>query len=193
MSQRYQYRIDATDKIVWVDTLWLAFANENGAAELTQESVLGRPLWDFIAGDGTRRLFAELHSRVRTSLNSVLLPFRCDSPSLKRHMRLHISAGDEGELFYESTLVRVEPQRYVAALDPEQTRSSCVLTMCSCCKRALLETVGWLELEDIAARLHLFDSPEVPDLRYSVCPDCGQTVRNAFDNGNASQFGECLE
>lgn len=186
MSQKYRYRVDAADTIVWVDQLWLAFANENGAPDLTEELVLGRPLWDFISGDVTRRLFSEIHRRVRLSHNPVVLPFRCDSPSLRRHLRLTIAEEQAGALIYESVLLRVEPQRYLAALDPEQPRSDCILTMCSCCKRALLEPVGWLELEDVAVRLRIFDRQEVPELRYTICPECGHAVNNSSDDGNAA-------
>ena len=101
-------------------------------------------------------------------------------------MRLTIAEDGAGELLYESVLERVEPRSYLAALDSKQSRSNCVLTMCSCCKRALLESVGWLELEDVVMRLRVFDLPEVPDLRYSVCPKCGQIMQNSTEDGNAA-------
>ena len=186
MSQKYQYRVDADDKIVWVDEYWLAFAKENGASALTEARVIGRPIWDFVAGDVTLGLFRELHRRVRSSHNPVLLPFRCDSPSLKRFMQLKIVSEEAGGLFYESVLVRVEPQGFLAALDAERPRCHSFLTMCSCCKRALLEPVGWLELEDIAARLGIFDAPEVPELRYTVCPECRHPVNNSSNDGHAA-------
>ena len=65
--RRYRYRVDATDRINWVDSWWLAFARENGASELTADSVIGRSLWDFVSGADTRRLFKAIHERVRSS------------------------------------------------------------------------------------------------------------------------------
>lgn len=184
-SQIYRYDVDASDFIVWVDNLWLAFAKENGAPQLNVDSVLGHSLWDFVSGDVTRRLYSEIHTRVRSTGNSVVLPFRCDSPSLKRHMQLTITQR-EGLLRYESILLRAEPHGHFAALESERPRSECVLTMCSCCKRALLESLGWLDVEDFSARLRLFDSVEVPQLRYNVCPQCAQLMKTAGDNGNAA-------
>jgi len=183
---RYRYRIDANDVLVWVDTLWLAFAVENGAAELATESVLGRVLWDFVSGDDLRRLYMEIHSRVRSSGKPAILPFRCDSPSLQRHMRLIITRGDAGQLDYESLLVRAVPQRHIGLLDAQRPRSGAFLTICSCCRRALFEPLGWLEVEDVSVRLGLFESQKVPKLRHTVCSACTKTLKGAVDNGSAA-------
>jgi hypothetical protein len=51
------------------------------------------------------------------------------------------------------------------------------LTMCSFCKRSLIEPSGWLEMEDISLRLKMDDQPSVPELRYTVCPDCSSRYR----------------
>ena len=117
--RRYRYRVDATDRINWVDSWWLAFARENGAPELTADSVIGRSLWDFVSGADTRRLFKAIHERVRSSGAPVVLPFRCDSPSLRRHMRLTISREESQQLHYGSVLLRVEPQVLLPVLDDQ--------------------------------------------------------------------------
>lgn len=182
----FRYHIDSTDRLVWVDEWWLAFATENGASEIVVDSILGRPLWDFISGEGTRKLYEEIHARVRRHGNPVVVPFRCDSPTLQRHMRLRVTAGEEGRLVYRSVLLRVEPQPYLAVIDPKGCRSDCLLTMCSCCKRALLEPVGWLDLEDASTKLRLFDTTEVPNLRYEICPECDESINGNSDNNNAA-------
>ena len=183
---KYRYRVDAADLLVWVDELWLAFARENGAAGLIRESVLGRSLWDFVVGDELCRLYMEIHARVRSSGLPAVLPFRCDSPSLQRHMRLTITRGDQGQLEYESLLVRAVPQRNSELLDSKRQRSTTTLTICSCCKRALLEPDEWLDLEDVSIRLQLFEAPQVPELRHTICPPCADALRNLSDNGSAA-------
>lgn len=182
----YRYRVDADDLLVWVDEWWIAFAQENGASRLVEETILGRPLWDFVAGDEICRLYAAIHARVRASGKQVILPFRCDSPSLQRHMRLTITREDAGQLLYECLLLRAEPQRYLGVLDSERPRSQSFLTLCSCCKQGMLEPSGWIDLEDIAVRLKLFESPNVPELRHTICPACADTIQNSIDNGNAA-------
>jgi hypothetical protein len=185
-TSKYRYRVDAADLVVWVDSLWLAFARENGAAELTEQAVLGRPLWDFVEGEETRKLYREIHARVRSRVKSVVLPFRCDSPSLLRHMRMTITREDAGRLMYESLLIRVEPRRRLGMLDSQQPLSNSFVTMCSFCKRGLLESAGWLEVEDLCVRLQLFEAAKAPRLRHTVCPDCCHAVRHTLDNGNAA-------
>jgi hypothetical protein len=185
-TPKYRYRVDAADVILSANPFWFAFAQENGAAELTERSVLGQSLWNFVEGEAVRRLYREIHARVRVSGRRVVLPFRCDSPLLRRHMRLTITREDEGALLYECILVRAEPQRRLAVLDAEQPRSDAFLTICSCCKRALLEPVGWLDVEDIAARLKLFETQRVPRLHHVICPSCTHALREASDNGNAA-------
>jgi hypothetical protein len=177
-ARKFRYRVDASDVVVWVDSWWLAFARENGATELTEAAVLGRSLWDFVAGSETQRIYRELHVQVRRSGRPAVVMFRCDSPSLQRHMRLKVTRDDE-DLLYESVLLRVEPQHYLSVLDAEQPRSDSFLTMCSVCKRALLETSGWLNVDDICNRLRLLERPRIPELRYAICPDCITAVRGA--------------
>jgi hypothetical protein len=67
---------------------------------------------------------------------------------------------------------RVEPTEWFKMLDPLVPRSHALLTLCNCCKRALVEPCGWLEIEDAVARLHLLEEERVPRLRHAVCPDC---------------------
>ena len=168
----YRYLVDDADLISEVDQWWLAFARENGTTELDADRVVGRPIWDFIAGEPTRALYRELHEYVRQSGIPVTVPFRCDSPTLQRYMQLTIRPLESGHLQYESELLRVKPQRRIEAIDSSRKRSKAVLTMCSCCKRSLLEPAGWLDLEDISLRLRLFDQQSVPNLRYTICPQC---------------------
>ena len=83
----YQYRLDEADVMVWVDEWWLAFAKENGAAELDEAYVLGRSIWDFVVGRADADTLPRI-ARVRSfNRKSHPLPFRCDSPVLQRYMQ----------------------------------------------------------------------------------------------------------
>jgi hypothetical protein len=175
-SPKFRYRVDGSDVLVWVDAWWLAFARENGAPELTEEFVLGRNLWEFVADCSTQKLYQRIHVRVRSTRKPVVLPFRCDSPTVRRHMRLTILGEDADHLLYEGMLTRVETRSPLAVLDPACPRADALLTMCSFCKRALSEPSGWLEVEDAAARLGLFEQPKAPRLSYTVCEDCSNLL-----------------
>lgn len=174
----YRYVVNESDIVIDVDDWWLAFAKENNAGELNRTSVLHQCLWEFIADEPTRSLYQVIHAHVRATETPVTVPFRCDSPTLQRHMELTISPHAGHQLRYESTVVRVVPQAYLSTLSPGQKRSREFLTMCSFCKRSLIEPSGWLDLVDISLTLRLFDREVVPQLRYTVCPECtGQSQR----------------
>jgi hypothetical protein len=169
---RYLYTIDDQDAMESVNPAWLAFAQENGAAELTREAVLGRPIWNFIEGRTTRQLYRELIHRVRHTGSALNVPFRCDSPTVRRYMRLEIEALEAGRVQFACEIQRVQLRPYLAILDPQTPRSAGHLTICSCCKRVLLKDVGWLELEDALLRLKPLEEPKAPQLDYSLCDSC---------------------
>ncbi|WP_040767103.1 hypothetical protein [Novipirellula maiorica] len=174
----YRYRVDASDMIVAVDQWWIAFARENNTTDLDEDSVVGKSLWDFISDYPTQRLYQEIHRFVRMTGNPITVPFRCDSPTLRRYMQLTIRRLETQELGYESVLLRAVPSRRLAILDPTEERSAAFLTMCSFCKRSLVEPSGWLEIENIAIKLRLYRKQTVPEIRYTVCPDCEDQYSN---------------
>ena len=169
---RYRYEIDAGDVITSVSDLWSAFARENGAPELTDQQVVGTSLWQFIDGEETRQLYRSLLHRVRTGIPQIILPFRCDSPTLRRFMRLEITAQVNRAIRFEGILERVEPTRRLNLLDPDFPHSSDTLTVCSCCRRVIVDPFGWLEIEEATVRLRLLEVLRVPRLRHRICPDC---------------------
>ena len=176
VQQIYRYAVDRSDVIAYVDHWWVAFASENGAPELQESSVVGRVIWEFIHDEPTISLYREVHDHVRASGHAVEVPFRCDSPTLKRYMQLTIIPGNEGQLLYESKVIRTVPQHCEKLLEQTAQRSKSFLTMCSFCKRCLLEPSGWLEMEDISLRLRMDDEPSVPELHYTVCPNCANRL-----------------
>lgn len=78
----FRYRLDAEAVILSVGDDWLRFPRENGAAELSRDSLLARSVWEFVAGDTTRELYEMMFRRILDSNESLLLPFRCDSAEL---------------------------------------------------------------------------------------------------------------
>jgi hypothetical protein len=182
----YQYRVDAVDRLVWVDPWWLAFARENGASELTAETVLGQSLWDFIADSSTRQLYQGIHQRLRQRGRPATLPFRCDSPTVRREMRLTITCESSDQLHYESTLLSVEPITTQKFIDPLARRSASQITMCSCCKQCLIESHGWLEPDTVARFSRIFEAEPLPPIRYALCPKCAELLASIPANGTAA-------
>jgi hypothetical protein len=185
-----RYSVDDCDVIVEIGSGWSDFATENGGCGLTADALIGRPLFDFIADDSTRLAYRDLHAHVRETGRAVSVPFRCDSPTKRRAMQLTLECGDEGRLLYQTSEVEVQPQERVSVLDSAEKRSVAFLTMCSLCKRSLIEPIGWVEPAKVNLDLRLYERETVPTVRYTVCPDCShelqlRTRRTAKTAGNA--------
>ncbi|HEY8155574.1 MAG TPA: hypothetical protein VII72_15715 [Myxococcota bacterium] len=151
---------------------WNAFAAANDGAALTGSRVVGRSLFDFIAGDETRRIYQLLLRRVRALDAPILLPFRCDSPDARRHMRLEIRPGRERGVEFRGVCLRSETRRHLRLVSASEPRPRALLVSCSFCLLVQVPPKSWLEAEDAVVRLRLLDGDAPPRLVYGVCPAC---------------------
>lgn len=165
-----QYELDREDRIRSINTAWSAFARENDAEDLI-DAILGTSIWDWIAGVEVRHLYSLLFSRVRKTHGPMRIPFRCDSPSVRRFMELEIVALGDGGLRCSAQLKRAESRLPVRLLESRIARSEELLAICSWCKRVRADRGQWLEIEDAASRLDLLEDPP-PALTHTICPDC---------------------
>jgi len=174
-TKALSYAIDEQDHLVKVDKGYYNFAAENGWAEAGTS--LGRSLWDYVAGEEMRKLQRMLVRRVRDEVGDVKLPFRCDGPGVRREMDIRIAARPGGRAVLFSAKLRSEEEREIPQplLDPDAPRSEETLTMCGWCDR--FEVDGeWVEVEEAARRLELFNRPELPTLSHGICPDCNEML-----------------
>jgi hypothetical protein len=175
-----RFRLDAEARIVGVNRGWDDFARENGAPELAGDAVVGRCLWDFVTGAETRDLYEHLFHTVRQRRRTLRLPFRCDSPSLRRFMEMRIAPRKAGELECVSTLLRTEARPAIPLFDAHAPRTGDFVQACSLCRRILDATGRWVEVERAVSSLDLFGSLRVPRLHHAVCPACHLEVRAAL-------------
>ena len=169
------YAIDQHDHLIRVDQGYYLFAEENGWSEAGTS--LGRSLWDYVAGDEMVKLQRLLVRRIRDEVGDVELPFRCDGPEVRREMKIRIVARPGGRVVLFSARLRSEEERELPQwlLDPATPRSEEVLEMCGWCDR--FEVDGeWVEVEEAARRLGLFNRPRLPALSHGICPDCNEML-----------------
>jgi hypothetical protein len=174
-TEALSYAIDEHDHLVRVDEGYYRFAEENGWDEAGAS--LGRSLWDYVSGADLRKLQRMLVRRVRDEVGDLELPFRCDGPEVRREMDIRIVARPGGRVVLFSARLRSEKERELAQplLDPEAPRGDDLLEMCGWCDR--FEVDGeWVEVEEAARRLELFNRPELPALSHGICPDCNQML-----------------
>jgi len=174
-TEALSYAIDEQDHLVKADRGYYSFAEENGWAEAATS--LGRSLWDYVAGEEMKRLQRMLLRRVRDEVGHVELPFRCDGPDVRREMEIRILARPGGRVVLFSARLRSEEAREKPQplLDPEAPRGEGRLTMCGWCDRFEVEG-EWVEVEEAARRLGLFERPDLPTISHGICPDCSEML-----------------
>ena len=166
--------VDEQDRLVRVDPAFYRFAEDNLWAG--SGASLGRSLWDFVAGEEMRKLQRMLLRRVRGQVEGVELTFRCDSPIARREMDIRIAPSSGGRLVLFATRLRdEEPRDFQPLLDFEAERDADTVPMCGWCDR--FDVRGeWLEVEDAAARLRLFQRSALPAISHDICPDCSELL-----------------
>ena len=172
MNSRYTYAIDKNDLITEVSDAWLEFAVSNGADNLRREDVVGRSLWDFLSSRDTVNLYGQLLSKVRETGETISIPFRCDSPKLRRFMQITISPAEDGGLQLCSELVSEEEREHQQLMDANAPGDGDLLKMCSWCKQIELEPGRWVEVEEAVSELRLFEQSSIPAISHGVCPGC---------------------
>jgi hypothetical protein len=166
------WTIDRENVITSVGGDWDAFATGNEAASLCGTSVVGRSLFEFIDGEETQRIYRLLLRRVRALDAPILVPFRCDSPELRRHMRLEIEPLRERAIEFRGVFVAAERRPLLRLVARNASRSEALLVSCSFCLRIRLAGDEWVEAEDAVVRLGLLARERIPRLAHGVCPAC---------------------
>ena len=175
-GRSFIYRIDGQDRIVHVNQVWLDFAQENQAPELTRSRVLGEKLGRFIADWETRHLYDIIYRRIRETGQSMELPLRCDSPCRRRFLKLNIRiCGRGGELEFSGQIERIERRDPVPLLQHNAKGREVFLIICGWCKKIRTGEETWQEFEE--APTHQLFGGDPPNLSHGICPECFARVR----------------
>lgn len=174
MAEPTVWQIDEHDVIESVGGGWDAFAKDNEAAGLAGTGVVGRSLYEFIAGDELRRIHGHLLRSVRTHGTPLSLPFRCDSPDARRFMRLEMRLAGADAVEFRAVLLRAEKRPHLRLLDAGEPRSRSFVVSCSFCHRIRdrESDASWLEIDAAVERMGLLLSSLPPRLVHGVCPAC---------------------
>lgn len=167
----YRYTVDQNNCLTDVNAAWLAFAQTNDAPELNRQTVLGRSIFDFIAGDESQTVYQAIMDKVRHTGSTPVIPFRCDSPDRRRFMELRVERQPGDHVEFSATLVREERRPHAELLDTHRPTSDHALVICGWCKRFNVDD-GWMEVEHAMRKLDLFGWAVMPHLEHGVCDTC---------------------
>lgn len=207
MALSYQDILDSIDGVAYLvgddgrivacgRDRWGRFARVNGASNIADHrSVIGRDLFDFIVGEEVKDAYRwHLDTLRELRAREVVFPFRCDSPAMRRDMRMAISRVYDGSAFcgflfssvvlgtYERPPINLYD--FVAlnamALGNENAAS---VRVCSFCLRVHWRRKGsasdagdansWMDPEAYYRQ----GGPSAPRIVHGVCPDCAGRQR----------------
>jgi hypothetical protein len=176
------YVIDARDQIVSVGGGWDHFATLNGAPrDLFSDRILSRSFWDFISGDAVEHVYRVMLGKVRLGQHLEFL-FRCDSPQLRRFLKLRMTPAGGGAVEFITTTIRTEDRVPVgAAFSTNPTPTGELVVACSWCNKLQTGTDDWEEAEDAVRTLKLFDGEKNSALSHGMCNTCYTSLMSAVD------------
>ena len=165
------YRIDAGDRITWVNEAWSEFARGNHGEAVMPERILGQDLFASISDSAVREIYKSIVARVRAGA-VVEFTYRCDAPDVRRTfdmvVRLLANGGEE----FTSTLKHEEARPPVVVLEPGGIRSKNLIRVCSWCQKVAMPDERWLPVEEAVAETHLLEVLQIPAITHGICPPC---------------------
>jgi hypothetical protein len=170
-TETITYWLDTKDRISSIHGPWDKFADENDGVGVRACDVYGRSIWDYVTGDTTRMWLGAVFQLARLRGVRIERPYRCDSPDLKRFMRMHISPDEKGGLQIEHKMLNIEERISPIYIQHGSENVSKNLTLrCSFCGR-VKQREAWLEPPSVHAI-----TPCKIIVAYSVCEDCQQMM-----------------
>lgn len=168
------YVIDSKDVI----QSWVQRGSDQDSWNQSNDScvVAGTPIWGFVDGGEARQLYQLLFEKVRSGCSLGPIPFRCDSDRERVFMELFLEPLNGGKIGVSSCFVKSESRDPVRLFDESAPRSEEIVTICCMCKKVKNPDASWVEVEEAAVAMKLFEMERLPQLSHGLCKDCGRAV-----------------
>jgi hypothetical protein len=174
------YRIDAANRIVWVNDAWSEFARANHGESVMPAQILGHDLLASFADGTVRELYATMIRHVRSG-KTVSFDYRCDAPDRRRTFNMEIRPGSDGEVEFVSTLLHETPRAPVILLKPGVPRDKeRFIRLCSWCQSVAMPDGRWLPVEEAVGALHLLEAAVLPRITHGMCEACHERMEAAL-------------
>lgn len=169
---------------------WRKFAGENKGQDIADESsVVGKSILDYVQGDDVKDSYRRFLVALRNPKSDcVEFDFRCDSPSVRRDLRMIISpirsAGIHLGYLFQCLIMDAKARPPISLFDAEllsganqYDQSLPFLSLCSYCQKVRDKsneddlTTPWLEAEEYYRRGGNSDVR----ISHGICPECMET------------------
>jgi hypothetical protein len=169
------YQINASDRLIQMNEGWSEYARVNDGEQVMPEMVLGEPLWNFISDSTIHDIYRRLVLIARQGRSSSFR-YRCDAPRFKRTFQMKISATEQGNVEFESTLLSEEERPAIPLLMVRTRPSNVYVRICSWCHVVAWPGETWKPLEAAAERVVAVDEANLPELTHGICEACSQSM-----------------
>lgn len=170
-----EYLLGPDDRIERVCPAWSDAAALRMAVRCDRDAVLSRPIWDFINGGATQRLYDGLFWHVRQTGGRVSFAHRGDCPGAIRYMKTHLIPGPGGRIHFRSELLHDQPRQREVYFCHVDYRRHPDLLHCSLCQR--LNAHGrWYTITEALEHTDLLDSLLPIEVGDTACDDCCRKV-----------------
>lgn len=161
------YTIDRDDRIVDVSPDWDSFACANDGPGACAAHVVGAPLYGAITGDPVRMYMNAIFMRVRASGETESIPYRCDSPAVRRLYRMTVEPLGQGRIRVTHDLERTDETGRVVEIRTARGRGRATPRCSVCCR-----------VKDGEAWRDPFEDGRDHALRvvHTVCPACREAA-----------------
>jgi hypothetical protein len=171
------YRIDAANRIVWVNAAWSEFACANHGESVMPTQILGQDLLASFADGTVRELYASMIRHVRSG-KAVRFDYRCDAPDRRRTFTMEIRPRTDGEVEFVSALRHETARAPVVLLQPGVPRDKeRFIRLCSWCQSVAMPEGHWLAVEEAVAALRLLEEAVLPRITHGMCPACYDRIQ----------------
>lgn len=165
------YRIDAGDRLTYVNPAWLEFARNNEGESVMPEKVLGQSMWTCVTDATVREIYQRMIARARAG-RPVHFHYRCDAPTKRRVFAMTIRPVAGGEVEFVSTLEQEETRPAVGLLESGRRRDQRLLRICSWCQKVALPANLWVPVETAVEHLQLMETETMPRITHGICDTC---------------------
>ncbi|OYP35174.1 hypothetical protein [Rhodopirellula sp. MGV] len=168
-----RYAIDKHDRLLDVNEEWGEFANSNEAGTtLHPDSVIGKPLWNYIRDPSLQSIYRRLLCLVRDSGKPVEFPFRCDSPLFRRYMCMTILTREDGNVLFISQTQRVVKRTEQEIRLTRAFQGFQPIRQCSMCNLFKIRDGEWAEADVLVLESKVLAADQPATVIWGICEHC---------------------
>jgi hypothetical protein len=167
--EKVSYKIDRKNTIIEIFDDWENAASVGNAQNLINpKRVIGNPIFKYIGGDSTKMYYDVIFQKCRLLNKEHKIDYRCDSPTHKRFMQMHILPLNNGQLSIVNYLLNEEA--FINAVfieDVTNTKKSHIMRCSICNKLKLRINSDWIAPGTLAQK-----EEQNFAVIHTICPSC---------------------